>query len=40
MCAFFLTALLPTAKIQESQFAFAYLPTYKIAKTTLREIVL
>ena len=36
--AFFITALLPTAKIQESQFA--YLPTYKIAKTALKEIVL
>ena len=38
MCAFFITALLTTAKIQESQFA--YLPTYKIAKTALKEIVL
>ena len=38
MCAFFIIALLPTAKIQESQFA--YLPTYKIAKTALKEIVL
>ena len=38
MCAFFITALLPTAKIQESQFAFLH--TYKIAKTVLKEIVL
>ena len=37
---FFITALLPTAKIQESPFAFAYLPTYKITKTALKEIVL
>ena len=39
MCAFFITALLPTVKIQESQFAFAYLPKYKITKTALKEIV-
>ena len=38
MCAFFITALLTTAKIQESQFA--YLPTYNITKTALIEIVL
>ena len=38
MCAFFITALLSTGKIQESQFA--YLPTYNITKTALIEIVL
>ena len=38
MCACFIRVLLTTAKIQESQFA--YLPTHKITKTALKEIVL
>ena len=34
---FFITALLPTAKIQESPFAFAHLPTYKVTKTAMKD---